>query len=124
FLNITRRWPPGQRTARVVACPRPGRGEQMNAGASVAAGDALLFLHADTQLPPGATRAVARALTDPAVVGGGFRHAFSESGPLLRVISLYATARSILRGIHYGDQAIFARRSVFEAIGGYPEAPL
>jgi len=124
FLNITRGWPPRQRTARVVACPRPGRGEQMNAGARAAAGDALIFLHADTCLPPGATRAVAQALGDPTVVGGGFRHAFSESGPLLRVISLYATARSILRGIHYGDQAIFARRSVFEALGGFTAEPL
>ena len=124
FQETTASWPAGGPRGHVVVCPLPGRGEQMNAGARVAAGDALLFLHADTRLPPGATRAVARALVDPAVVGGGFRHAFSESGPLLRAISLYATARSILRGIHYGDQAIFARRSVFEAIGGYPEAPL
>ena len=124
FLNITRRWPPGQRTARVVACPRPGRGEQMNAGASVAAGDALLFLHADTQLPPGATQAILGALSDPAVVGGGFRHSFSETGLDLRVISLYATARSLLSGIHYGDQAIFARRTIFEALGGFASEPL
>ena len=124
FHEVTRDWPAPERAARVVACPLPGRGEQMNMGARVAAGEALIFLHADTCLPPGATRAVARALDDPAVAGGGFRHAFAETGLLLGVISLYATARSILRGIHYGDQAIFVRRSVFEAIGGYPEAPL
>lgn len=124
FQERTRDWPAGGITARVVACPRPGRGEQMNAGARVAAGDALIFLHADTHLPPGAARAVVLALGDPAVVGGGFRHAFSEAGLLLRIISLYATARSRVRGIHYGDQAIFARRSVFEAIGGYTAEPL
>jgi rSAM/selenodomain-associated transferase 2 len=124
FLNITREWSSRQRPARVVACPRPGRGEQMNAGASAATGDALLFLHADTHLPAGATQAILGALSDPAVIGGGFRHSFSDAGPVLSVISLYATARSLLRGIHYGDQAIFARRSVFEAIGGFTREPL
>jgi rSAM/selenodomain-associated transferase 2 len=124
FLNIIRGWPARQRMARLVDCPRRGRGEQMNAGARVATGDALIFLHADTHLPPGATRAVARALDDPEIVGGGFRHAFSETGILLGIISFYATARSTLRGIHYGDQAIFARRSVFEALGGFTPEPL
>ncbi|HEV8701840.1 MAG TPA: TIGR04283 family arsenosugar biosynthesis glycosyltransferase [Candidatus Polarisedimenticolia bacterium] len=124
FQEMTRDWPHGQRSAQVVACPRPGRGEQMNAGAGVAKGDALVFLHADTQLGSGATRAILRALSDPEVIGGGFRHSFSDAGPVLRVISLYATARSLLRGIHYGDQAIFARRSVFEAIGGFTREPL
>lgn len=124
FLKITRGWPPRQRTARLVACPRPGRGEQMNAGARVATGDALIFLHGDTHLPPGAARAVVLALDDPEVIGGGFRHAFSEAGILLRGISLYATARSMLRGIHYGDQAMFVRRSVFEALGGFTAEPL
>ena len=124
FLNIIRGWPARQRMARLVACPRPGRGEQMNAGAGVATGEALIFLHADTHLPPGATQAVVRALRDPAVIGGGFRHAFSEAGFLLRVISLYATARSMLRGIHFGDQAIFVRRADFEAMGGFTTEPL
>ena len=124
FQKMTRDWPLGKRTAQVVACPRPGRGEQMNAGASVAVGDVLLFLHADTHLPPGATQEILRAFSDPAVIGGGFRHSFSDPGFLLGVISLYATSRSLLRGIHYGDQAIFARRSVFEAIGGFVREPL
>ena len=124
FGELTRDWPSRGRTARVVACPRPGRAEQKNAGARAAAGEVLVFLHADTHLPPGATLAVLRALADPTVVGGGFRHSYSEPGVLLRIISSWATARSLLLGTHYGDQAIFARRSVFEAIGGVPGEPL
>lgn len=124
FNEVTRDWPGRGWPVRVVATARPGRAEQMNAGARAAAGDTLLFLHADTLLPPGATRAVVEALADPAVAGGGFRHRYAETGLLLRIISLYATARSILRRIHYGDQAVFARRSIFEAIGGFPCEPL
>ncbi len=124
FENLTRDWPSRNRPARVVACPRSGRAEQMNAGARAAAGEVLVFLHADTHLPSGATRAVLQALADPAVAGGGFRHAFLDPGVLLRIISLWATARSLVRRIHYGDQAMFARRSVFEAIGGFPGDPL
>ena len=114
---------PGQ-AARLVVSPRAGRATQMNIGARTATGKALLFLHADTVLPPPAARAVTEALADPAVVGGGFRHAFRETGSLLRLISFWATTRSRLFGIHLGDQAIFVRRSAFEAFGGFPEVPL
>jgi rSAM/selenodomain-associated transferase 2 len=110
--------------ARVFEGVPRGRASQLNAGARAARGAVLLFLHADTVLPPGAPAAVAAALADPRVVGGGFRHRFSRRGVLLRLISLYATARSLLRGVHYGDQAMFVRRSVFETLGGFPDIPL
>src|SRR5207249_5018816 len=124
FERLTRSWPARSLAARVVVCPRPGRAAQMNAGARVARGDILLFLHADTSLLADAARAVMGALIDQEVVGGGFRHRFRESGILLQLISAYATARSVLRGIHYGDQAMFIRRSVFDALGGFPDVPL
>lgn len=124
FRESTRAWPARGRRALVVPCPRAGRAAQMNMGAGVAGGKALLFLHADTLLPRGATGAVVRALADPAVTGGAFRHAFSEKGVLLRAISFWATTRSRFLGIHLGDQAMFARRSVFEEVGGFPEVPL
>ncbi|MGH9751123.1 MAG: TIGR04283 family arsenosugar biosynthesis glycosyltransferase [Candidatus Polarisedimenticolia bacterium] len=111
-------------SARVVRAERAGRAGQMNEGALRAQGDVLLFLHADTGLPREAIRMVADALRVPAVVGGGFRHRFTGGGLLLRVISLWATARSLLLGIHYGDQAMFVRRAVFEALGGFRDIPL
>ena len=124
FEETTAGWPARGWAARVVVSSRAGRAAQMNAGAREASGEALLFLHADTRLGPGATRAIVTALGAVDVVGGGFRHRFRERGIMLRVISAWATARSRLRHIHYGDQAIFARRAAFEGVGGYPEVPL
>jgi rSAM/selenodomain-associated transferase 2 len=124
FKELTRAWAAPGPAARWIACPRPGRATQMNMGAAAARGKALLFLHADTRLPLGATRAVVRALDDPAVAGGGFRHSFDSRGALLRLISIWATARSRLTGVHLGDQGAFVDRATFEAIGGFPDVPL
>jgi rSAM/selenodomain-associated transferase 2 len=109
--------------ARLIASAR-GRALQMNRGADATGGDALLFLHADTRLPDGAVRAIERALTEPGVVGGRFDVRFDNEGALFRVIAWFMNARSRASGICTGDQAIFVRRTDFEAIGGYPEIPL
>ncbi len=124
FEATAARWVARGWTSRVVVVEPPGRAIQMNAGARVASGDPLLFLHADTHLPAGATNAITRALSDPAAAGGGFRLRYPESGWLLRLIGAWATARARLRHIHYGDQAMFFRRSAFEAAGGFPDMPL
>ena len=124
FRDRTRPWPSSTRAVRSLTCPRPGRATQMNMGAAAATGKGLLFLHADTVLPPGSTRAVVKALDDLTVAGGGFRHSFDTKGVLLRVISVWATARSRLTGIHLGDQAQFVRRTTFESLGGFPDVPL
>ena len=110
---------------RVLAAPR-GRGTQLNAGARVASGDVLLFLHADTSLPRDAVTWVARALGDPGVVAGAFRiRTVADDGPnwlgpLLRLADL----RSRVSGLPYGDQAVFVRRAAFERVGGFPDQPL
>ncbi len=124
FETLTRGWAARGWGARVVTAPHAGRGIQMNAGANAARGAALLFLHADTRLPAGAHRAIVSALADPKVMGGGFRLRYEESGVFLRVVSAYATLRSRLTRIHYGDQAIFVRRCAFRAVAGFPEIPL
>ena len=124
FRDLTGGWRDGDRRARVVPVGRAGRALQMNAGAAAAAGDILIFLHADTELPGGGLASVRRALDDARVVGGGFRHRFREPGTLLRLVSLWATIRSRLTGIHYGDQALFVRRAVFERLRGFPEVDL
>jgi rSAM/selenodomain-associated transferase 2 len=108
---------------RLVASGR-GRARQMNAGASAAAGDILLFLHADTRLPAAGVPAVLDALRDPRVVGGRFDVHLDSSRPMLRVVEALMNLRSGLTGISTGDQAIFVRRDVFEAMGGYAEIPL
>jgi len=109
--------------ARYLTSAR-GRARQMNAGARVARGDIVLFLHADTVLPPGAPAAVARALADAGVAGGRFDVRFDNERPLFRVIAWFMNTRSRASGICTGDQAIFVRRADFEAVGGYPDIPL
>jgi rSAM/selenodomain-associated transferase 2 len=101
-----------------------GRARQMNAGALAAAGDVLLFLHADTFLPPGAIAAIEAALADRRVVGGRFDIRFDSPRPAFRMIAGLMNVRSRLSGIFTGDQTIFVRRSTFEGLGGYPDIPL
>lgn len=106
---------------RVLRAPR-GRARQMNAGAAVAAGDALVFLHADTRLPPEADRHVAEALA--ARLWGRFDVAIEGRAPLLRVVAFLMNLRSRLTGIATGDQAIFVRRDAFARAGGFPDLAL
>jgi len=96
-----------------------GRAVQMNAGARVAHGRVLLFLHADTWLPDGALAAVDDALADPAVVGGRFDVRFDSPRPILSMIAFFMNLRSRWSGISTGDQAIFVRRDIFDSLGGF-----
>jgi rSAM/selenodomain-associated transferase 2 len=106
---------------RVIASPR-GRATQMNAGARVAHGDALLFLHADTRLPDAAPARIEQALRQHA--WGRFNVAIEGRSMWLPVIAALMNLRSRLTGIATGDQAIFVSRAAFDAVGGYPEQPL
>jgi rSAM/selenodomain-associated transferase 2 len=107
----------------VISAPR-GRGTQLNAGARAARGEVLLFLHADTRLPPGAVEAIRAALLDSRHGWGRFDVEIAGRHPLLRVVARFIGWRSRLSGIATGDQAIFVRRSRFEGVGGFPEIPL
>ncbi|HZP84130.1 MAG TPA: TIGR04283 family arsenosugar biosynthesis glycosyltransferase [Chthonomonadaceae bacterium] len=96
-----------------------GRGRQMNFGAAAATGDVLLFLHADTHLPPDTPRLLASALQDPRVLGGNFRIRFVPPSPVADLYTRIYNARSRWR-LFYGDSALWVRRAVFEELGGYP----
>ncbi len=109
--------------ARVVVSPK-GRGKQLGEGAAVARGDVLLFLHADTTLETGARRAIDRALADPAVVGGNFLLRFDPPDRWGRVFDTANDLRRRALAIYYGDSAIFVRRTVYDAIGGFRDQPL
>lgn len=103
--------------ARVVRAPR-GRALQMNAGAQVATGDVLLFLHADTQLPPDALALIDRAIAAGAQ-WGRFDVRIEGRHPMLAVVAAMMNLRSRLTGIATGDQAIFCTRALFDALAGY-----
>ncbi len=96
----------------------------MNAGASEASGDFLLFLHADTALPDNFSSLIRHQMTSPEVVGGSFALKIQPSTPLLRYIERNVTWRTRLFRLPYGDQAIFVRASLFRLIGGYADIPL
>ena len=99
-----------------------GRARQMNAGAAAAAGEWLLFLHADSALPPGWLPAM-RALGD-AAAGGWFRFALDDAAWQARLIEQLVAWRVHCLRLPYGDQGLFVRRSAFERLGGFRELPL
>lgn len=108
--------------ARVISGP-PGRGPQLNRGASASNANGLLFLHADTVLPDGAVGAIENALASGAV-GGGFKVRFASPRPILRLGSRIVNVRTRWFRSPLGDQAQFANRTAFEDVGGYPDWPI
>lgn len=111
------------RVDRVIHSER-GRALQMNSGARVAGGDILLFLHADTRLPDEAAALIVDGLSRYAKGWGRFDVRLSARRPLLRLVATLMNWRSRLTGIATGDQAIFVRRPLFHAIGGFPAIAL
>lgn len=108
---------------KVVHAPR-GRARQMNAGATHATGNALLFLHADTQLPNGAGMLIERALSGDNRSWGRFDVCIAGRPAMLRIVGRMMNLRSRLTGIATGDQAMFVTRAAFDAVGGFPDQPL
>lgn len=108
---------------RVLDC-KPGRARQMNAGARSARGDILVLLHADTRLPPGADGAIVSAVGDGGKHWGRFDVMIAGASPWLPCVAWFMNRRSRWTGIATGDQAVFVRRSSFDAVGGFPEQPL
>ena len=109
----------------VVDAPR-GRALQMNAGAARARASVLLFLHADTRLPPLADVLVLQAVqrSDKGACWGRFDVRIEGRAWMLRVVAALMNLRSRASGIATGDQAIFITRGAFERVGGFPEQAL
>jgi rSAM/selenodomain-associated transferase 2 len=104
-----------------LVCPA-GRGTQMNAGAGLAVGQALLFLHVDTRLPPRAADLVLCAIERHQA--GAFSIRAATEHPVIELIMRLSSLRSRLTRLPYGDQAQFFRREFFQRIGGYRPLPL
>lgn len=106
----------------IIVQGAPSRGGQLRRGAQVAGGDWLLFLHADTVLPPNWPQAV-----QAQIAAGGpaaFRLRFDTSGPMPTLVAGWANLRSRAFGLPYGDQGLLITRSDYEAAGGFEDIPL
>jgi rSAM/selenodomain-associated transferase 2 len=110
-------------TTRLVTAPT-GRARQLNEGVKACRSDIVLFLHADTELPPHAKTVIESTLKNSQIVGGRFDVRFDRPSRWGAVISWFMNRRSRLSGIATGDQAIFVRRQTFERMGGFPDIPL
>lgn len=108
----------------MVITTQPGRAHQMNAGASIATGKILLFLHADTCLPDGFDTAVQQTLAQSGVSGGAFQLHIDGKEPGLRLVEWGVKWRSVLLQLPYGDQALFLKTETFQQLGGFPELPI
>ncbi|MCI4662741.1 MAG: TIGR04283 family arsenosugar biosynthesis glycosyltransferase [Neomegalonema sp.] len=100
-----------------------GRGGQLARGAEAASGDWLLFLHADTLLPPGWVDTVF-AHIESSERAAVFRLAFDAQGLAPRLVAGWANTRSTLLALPYGDQGLLISRPLYRAIGGYRPIPL
>ena len=107
-----------------VLTSRRGRAAQMNAGANVATGDFLWFVHADCEVPRGCLGEITRSLQDSRSVGGCFRIRFPRRQLIYRVSDAVGNLGVEIFGRCYGDHGIFCRRQDFFAVGGYPDLPL
>jgi rSAM/selenodomain-associated transferase 2 len=105
--------------ARLLQPDGSTRAELMNAGATIARGEVLFFLHADSFPPADALELIRRTLADPRAVGGAFEHLFAEPVWSLRAITWINRVRYRLTRNYYGDQGQFVRASIFRALGGY-----
>lgn len=103
-----------------------GRGRQLADGAAAAAGDWLLFLHADTRLGAGWARAVEAFIADPEnqLRAGYFRFALDDEATAARLLEYAVAGRSRLLGLPYGDQGLLISRGFYESLGGFKRIPL
>jgi rSAM/selenodomain-associated transferase 2 len=108
---------------RVISSAR-GRARQMNAGAAISNGDALVFVHADTIVPASFAADIVGALSKRGVVGGRFDLRLDSDAIPYRVIGALISLRSRISRTGTGDQAIFVRRDMFDRLGGFPDIEL
>jgi rSAM/selenodomain-associated transferase 2 len=98
-----------------------GRGKQMNAGAKIAEGNILLFLHVDCTLEKDVINLIENEIKSKKIIGGGMVQAFSNPDFFLRFISSYGNFRVKINKIFFGDYGIFIKKDVFEKSGGYDD---
>jgi rSAM/selenodomain-associated transferase 2 len=120
---------PGHKTLNSITDPtvtkaisHPGRGIQMNTGASIASAEVLLFLHADTRLPDDFAQSILSAVQT--VSAGAFSLSIDSDKTAYAIIAWFANLRSRIERIPYGDQAQFIKTTQFHHLGGFAPIPI
>jgi rSAM/selenodomain-associated transferase 2 len=113
-----------QDTGVITAIAEKGRACQMNRGAALAAGEILLFLHADTFVPAHFLERVATIMRNMRFVAGAFDLGIDSERRIFRITEKYVFLRTRVTRVPFGDQAIFVRKEYFNKIGGYRDIPL
>lgn len=109
--------------AKVLQCER-GRGRQMNAGAAVASGEILWFLHADCFPHRDSAKTIRQALEDHKIIGGAFEYNLDHPGIFFRLTECISNRKNRLLKLFFGDMGIFVRRETFWKVGGFKDIPL
>ena len=102
----------------------PGRGGQLKRGAAAASGEWLMFVHADTQLPPDWIDVVEAHMADTPDRAAVFRLAFDDQSFWARWVAGWANRRTRYFALPYGDQGLVMTRTLYDAVGGYEDIPL
>lgn len=113
-----------QRSASLIRATERSRAIQMNEGRRLAKGEALLFLHSDTLIARVALARITNALRDRQIAGGAFARRYASRSLFLRTTCLLAELRGQAFGWFLGDQAIFVRTEIFDALGGFRESEI
>jgi rSAM/selenodomain-associated transferase 2 len=113
-----------QTGVKVITVVGKNRAAQMNAGADLATGEVLLFLHIDTQLPSDFFDLATKILEQPGVIASAFELAIAGENLALRWIEILVKLRSHLLSLPYGDQAIFLKKQTFAQLGGFADLPI
>jgi rSAM/selenodomain-associated transferase 2 len=101
-----------------------GRGTQLRSGATAAEGQWLLFLHADSQMPPNWTQIIDDHISNHPQKAGTFSLNFDDTAPMAKITAAWANLRTRLFGLPYGDQGLLLTASLYTKIGGYDPIPL
>ena len=110
--------------AKVIQLGVANRGRQMNAGADVARGELLLFLHADSRVPPNGVESIILAMKDPAVIGGGFSLEFFPADFFYSQLAIGANVFCRMTRMIFGDRGMFIRADRFQELGRFPETAI
>ncbi len=103
---------------------KASRGYQLHIGANASINNVLVFLHADTILPPTTVKYINSSLSNSNSNWGRFNAMFSDNNLIFKVIAWFMNKRSCITGIVTGDHTLFIKRDTYFDCGGFADIPI